>query len=156
MRCVTYVRIPTQHNSEGPFSRSLIFISNGSPGAISRAASATSTTSAMTALPISAERLRTKRPSAFLRRGASRSLEADAGVEVRIRDIDQQVGHREDERYKYDGALHHRVIALVDGDDRQATTPGQPKIVSVTTAPPSSPPICKPMTVTTGSRAFFI
>ena len=48
------------------------------------------------------------------RRDATASAGADAGIEDAIDEVDEEVDHDEHERGQEDGALHHRVVAVVD------------------------------------------
>ena len=72
-------------------------------------------------------------------RGASCSSQPDAGVEVRIEDVDDDVDEDERRGEQEDGRLHHRVVAVVDGLHRQ----------------PRSVPSSMPTMVTIGMAAFF-
>ena len=53
-----------------------------------------------------------------------------------------------------DAALQHRVVAPCNALDQPVPTPGQAKIVSVSTAPPNRLPTCRPITVITGISAL--
>ena len=79
--------------------------------------------------------------------GDRHQREPDPRVDERVRDVDEQVDEHEDDRDEEDPALEHRVVAVEDRLDEPQPMPGHAKTVSVSTAPESSRPVCRPMIV---------
>src|SRR5262245_15890677 len=87
----------------------------GSAGAIRGAASAATISRATNAAPPTAS-ARVRRA----RRAGTRSARADARIEEAIDQVDAEVDHDEQDGRDEHGALHDRVVAVVDRLDRQA------------------------------------
>src|SRR5512137_687333 len=112
---------PSSGNQVGPLSRSRSDCLMGSYGLTSGAAIATTTTA------------RTKTAEAQTKSGTFRRerapvptaplLSPDARVEDAIGKIHQEVEDHEDRRREEDARLHHRVVPIEDGLDRQPTDP---------------------------------
>jgi hypothetical protein len=77
------------------------------------------------------------------------SLEAglgvpDAGIQIGIEDIYQQIARDVNYREEEDHALHHLKVPVPEGVNCQQPYPGQRKTVSMTTDPVMNPPKMRP------------
>src|SRR3989475_9733639 len=101
-------------------------------GTITGASSATPRLAAMITRPIGATRLRTtrhspQRPAAVTPSGvvAATLAVADARIDPRIEDVDDQVGYDEQQGNHQDHTLHDRIIPLEDRLKHQPPHPRQ-------------------------------
>src|SRR5215217_586426 len=114
--------VPIGCSQLGPFNRSDISISSGSPGASTGAKMAARTTTAMMPPPIIADLLRQRRD-----RRSRTPLPlpvTDLGIDPGVEDVHDQVHQRKEEGKDQHGALNEGEIALPDRGDHQATDTG--------------------------------
>src|SRR3989338_5907265 len=119
--------LPSAASSVGAASRARSDCRIGSWGASHGAATATAATSSTNPTPpaICHRARRAWRPArASCSVTAADSAGADAGIEEAIDEVDKEVEHDEEHGREEHRALHHRVVAVVDGLDREPPDAG--------------------------------